>query len=139
MTTTPQTLTLAGDDYVVIRRDEYERLRAAANEDAAGVTAIQRALDDPDQTWAPADLVRRIADGEHPLRVWRTHRGMPPARWPPPRASEPLRLGHRVPREARVGEGAPESRHRPSTCRWMISCERFDRHLDHLKAARRTR
>ena len=34
MTTTPQTLTLAGEDYVVIPRDEYERLRAAADEDA---------------------------------------------------------------------------------------------------------
>ena len=31
MTTTPQTLTLAGDDYVVIPRDEYERPRAAAD------------------------------------------------------------------------------------------------------------
>ena len=75
MTTTPQTLTFAGEDYVVIRRDEYERLRAAA-EDAADIADIQRVLDDSDQTWAPADLVRRIADGEHPLRVWRTHRGM---------------------------------------------------------------
>ena len=42
MTTTPQTLTLAGEDYVVIPRDEYERLRAAADEDAADVAAIRR-------------------------------------------------------------------------------------------------
>ena len=76
MTTTPQTLTLAGEDYVVIRRDEYDRLRAAADEDAADVAAIQRVLDDPDETWAPAELVRRIVEGEHPVRVWRTHRGM---------------------------------------------------------------
>ena len=76
MTTTPQTLTLAGEDYVVIPRDEYERLRAAIDEDAADIAAIQRLLDDSDQTWAPADLVRRIAAGEHPLHVWRTHRGM---------------------------------------------------------------
>ena len=76
MTTTPQTLTLAGEDYVVIPRDEYERLRAAIDEDAADIAAIQRVLDDSDQTWAPADLVRRIAAGEHPLRVWRTRRGM---------------------------------------------------------------
>ena len=76
MTTTPQTLTLAGEDYVVIPRDEYERLRAAADEDAADVAAIQRVLDDPDETWAPAELVRRIVEGEHPVRVWRTHRGM---------------------------------------------------------------
>ena len=65
MTTTPQTLTLAGEDYVVIPRDEYERLRAAADEDAADVAAIRRVLDDPDETWAPAELVRRIVEGEH--------------------------------------------------------------------------
>ena len=76
MTTTPQTLTLAGEDYVVIPRDEYDRLRAAADEDAADVAAIRRVLDDPDETWAPAELVRRIVEGEHPVRVWRTHRGM---------------------------------------------------------------
>ena len=40
------------------------------------VAAIQRVLDDPDETWAPAELVRRIVEGEHPVRVWRTHRGM---------------------------------------------------------------
>ena len=38
--------------------------------------AIRRVLDDPDETWAPAELVRRIVEGEHPVRVWRTHRGM---------------------------------------------------------------
>ncbi len=65
MTTTPQTLPLASEDYLVIPRDEYERLRAAADEDAADVAAIQRVLDDPDETWAPADLVRRILAGEH--------------------------------------------------------------------------
>ena len=75
MTITPQILTLVGEDYVVIPRDEYERLRAAA-EEAADVAALQRVLDDPDESWAPAELVRRIAEGEHPVRVWRTHRGV---------------------------------------------------------------
>ena len=60
----------------MIRRDEYEQLRAAADEDATDAAIIQRVLNDPDEMWAPADLVRRIADGEHPVRVWRTHRGM---------------------------------------------------------------
>ncbi|MXY24049.1 MAG: helix-turn-helix transcriptional regulator [Acidobacteria bacterium] len=76
MSPTPQTLTLAGEDYVVIRREEYEQLRAAADEDAADLAVIRRVLDDPDQIWAPADLVRRIAEGEHPVRAWRTHRSM---------------------------------------------------------------
>ena len=76
MTTTPQTLTLAGEDYVVIPRDEYERLRAAADDHAADVAAIRRVLDDPDDTCAPAELLRRIVEGEHPVRVWRPHRSM---------------------------------------------------------------
>ena len=76
MTTTPQTLTLDGEDYVVIRRDEYDALRAVVDEDAIDAAIIDRVLNDPDQTWAPAELVRRIADGENPVRVWRTHRGM---------------------------------------------------------------
>ena len=57
MNTTPQTLT--GEDYVVIRRNVYEQLRAAAAEDATDAAIIQRVRDDPDQTWAPADLARR--------------------------------------------------------------------------------
>ena len=69
MTTTPQTLTLASEHSVVIPRDEHERLRAAADEDAADVAAIQRAPDDPDDTWAPAELVRRIVEAEHPVRI----------------------------------------------------------------------
>ena len=54
MSTTPQTL--AGEDYVVIRRNVYEQLRAAAAEDTTDAAIIQRVRDDPDQTWAPADL-----------------------------------------------------------------------------------
>ena len=76
MTTTVQTVTLAGEDYVVVRRDEYDAMRAAVDDDAMDAGIIQRVLADPDQTWASADVVRRIAGGEHPVRVWRTHRGM---------------------------------------------------------------
>ena len=54
MSTTPQTVTLAGEDYVMIRRDEYEQLRAAAGEDATDAAIIQRVLDDPDQSSASA-------------------------------------------------------------------------------------
>ncbi len=61
---------------MVIPRDEYEPLRAATAEDAVDVAAIQRVRDDADESWAPAELVRRIVEGEHPVRVWRTHRGM---------------------------------------------------------------
>ena len=71
MTTTPQTLTLAGEVYVVIPRHEYQHLRDAADEDVA---AVQRVLDDPDETWAPAVLVRRLVKGKHPVRVSRPPR-----------------------------------------------------------------
>ena len=36
MTTTPQTLTLAGEDYVVIPRDEYERLHSMTHRKPTG-------------------------------------------------------------------------------------------------------
>ena len=97
----------------VIRRDEYEQLRAAADEDATDVAIIQRILDDPDQTWAPADLVRRIAEGQHPVRVWRTHRGMTARAGRRSGNPEFLSLGHRAGGKTGVGEGAQESRHSP--------------------------
>ena len=40
------------------------------------MAVIRRVLDDPDQAWLPADLVKRMAAGESPVRVWRAHRGM---------------------------------------------------------------
>ena len=52
----------------MIPRAEYERLPAAADEDVADVPTIQRVLDDPDETCAPAELLRRIVEGEHPVR-----------------------------------------------------------------------
>ena len=105
MTTTPQTLTLAGEDYVVIPRDEYERLRAAADEDAAAVAAIPRVLDDPDETWVPAELVRRIVEGEHPARLAHAPRHDRPLAGRRRGHSE-LPLRHRARREARIAEGA---------------------------------
>ena len=86
MTTTPQTVTLPGEDYVAVPRDEYERPRAAAAEDAA---TIQRVLADPDETWPPAELVRRIVEANTPCASGAPTAPRPPARWPWPRASRP--------------------------------------------------
>ena len=36
---------------------------------------MKRVLEDPDQELVPFTLVKRIADGEHPVRVWREYRG----------------------------------------------------------------
>jgi DNA-binding XRE family transcriptional regulator len=51
-------------------------LRKVVDEDAMDAAIMRRVMEDPRQEWAPADLVRRIAAGEHPVRVWRGHRGM---------------------------------------------------------------
>ena len=71
-----QTVTLAGEEYAVVPRAEYEALRNAVDEDAMDASIIRRVLEDPDQQLVPFELVKRIADGEHPVRVWRNYRGM---------------------------------------------------------------
>ncbi|MDD9989931.1 MAG: helix-turn-helix transcriptional regulator [Spirochaetaceae bacterium] len=77
MSDTPiQTVTLAGEDYAVVPLAEYEALRNAVNEDAIDAATMKRVLEDPDQELVPFTLVKRIADGEHPVRVWREYRGM---------------------------------------------------------------
>ena len=77
MSDTPiQTVTLAGEDYAVVPLAEYEALRNAVNEDAMDAAIMKRVLEDPDQELVPFTLVKRIADGKHPVRVWREYRGM---------------------------------------------------------------
>ena len=72
----PQTITLAGEEYAIVPLTEYEALRKAVDEDTMDAAIMRRVMEDPGQEWVPADLVRRIAAGEHPVRVWRDHRGM---------------------------------------------------------------
>ena len=75
-TPVPQIISLGGEEYVVVPRAEYETLRNAVAEDAEDSAIIERVLEDPDQELVPFELVKRIAGGEHPVRVWREHRGM---------------------------------------------------------------
>ena len=75
-TPTPPTITLGGEEYAVVPRAEYEALRNAVDEDAMDTAIIQRVLEDPDQELVPFELVKRIAGGEHPVRVWRDYRSM---------------------------------------------------------------
>ena len=68
-------------EYAVVLLAEYNALRVGADEDVADdevmdAAVMRRVLDDPDQEWVPADLVRRIAAGENAVRVWREYRGM---------------------------------------------------------------
>jgi DNA-binding Xre family transcriptional regulator len=66
-----------------LTRSEYEALleRLEDAEDNAfldGVEERERALgkETARADYLPAELVRRLMDGEHPVRVWRAHRGL---------------------------------------------------------------
>lgn len=63
---------------VTITREEYDRLRAAA-EDLADLQAFdsaKAALASGDEELIPDEYVGRILDGEAPLRVYRDLRGL---------------------------------------------------------------
>ena len=70
------TVTLGGERYVIVPLAEYDALRTAGDEDALDAAVLRRIMADPHQEWTPAALVRRIVGGEHPVRVWREHRGL---------------------------------------------------------------
>jgi DNA-binding XRE family transcriptional regulator len=75
-------------DSVIIPRDEWERISAAAaraerleaiDEDRADARIARRALERVaagDDEFVPLALATRILDGEHPVRVWREYRGL---------------------------------------------------------------
>ena len=68
---------------VTLSRAEYEALieRLEEAEDLATVAAAEAreaalGKEKARADYLPAELVRRLIDGEHPVRVWRTHRGL---------------------------------------------------------------
>src|SRR6056297_1409632 len=66
------------NEMVTITREEYDRLRAAA-EDLGDLQAYDRAkaaLAAGDDELVPADYANRLLNGESPLRVYRELRGM---------------------------------------------------------------
>lgn len=64
----------AGGEFVVLPRSEFDRLVAAAEEDAQLVRAADRARDDPARY--PAAVVDAILDGASPVAAWRAYRKM---------------------------------------------------------------
>ena len=62
------------NEMVTIPRDEYDRLRQAA-EDLSELQAYDRAMEAGGES-VPAEYVNRILDGENPVRVYRDWRGM---------------------------------------------------------------
>ncbi|WP_103728944.1 helix-turn-helix domain-containing protein [Novosphingobium sp. HII-3] len=65
-------------EMVTIPIEEYTALQEA-KEDLADIVASERvkaAVARGDDEYVPAALVKRILDGESPVRVWREHRGL---------------------------------------------------------------
>lgn len=65
-------------EMITITREEYDRLREAA-EDLADITAYDRvkaALASGEEELIPAEFVDRMIDGESPVRVYRDLRGL---------------------------------------------------------------
>lgn len=67
---------------ITLRRAEYEALldRIEDAEDRVALDNLERRLaEDGDRAFAdylPIELVERLVAGEHPVRVWRRHRGL---------------------------------------------------------------
>lgn len=61
-------------DMVTIPREEYDRLREAA-EDLEDILAYDAAMKDRGEG-VPSEFANRIIDGEHPVRVYRDWRGL---------------------------------------------------------------
>ena len=72
----------AMNDTVTLSRADYEALldRLEDLEDMATLDRLEaRLAADPEGALAdylPIELVKRLSAGEHPIRVWRAHRGM---------------------------------------------------------------
>lgn len=81
---TVQTFTTpAGEEMVILPRAEYERLadHTESAEDAARIETIRARMASGDEELIPSDLVDRLLSGtEHPLKVWREHRGLSQAK-----------------------------------------------------------
>lgn len=70
-----QTITTPnGETLVILPIAEYERLTEAA--DIAAARKVKADIAAGNDELVPAGIVNRILEGESPLRVWRTYRGM---------------------------------------------------------------
>jgi ribosome-binding ATPase YchF (GTP1/OBG family) len=71
------------NDTVTLTRAEYEALieRIEDGEDSAFLDSVEArehelGKEKARADYMPAELVRHLINGEHPVRVWRTHRGL---------------------------------------------------------------
>lgn len=62
-------------EWAVIPYKEYLELLEKA-EMLEDTVAIGRAIAEPDKDAVPQDMVEKLLNGENPLKVWRTYRGL---------------------------------------------------------------
>ncbi|HEX4617853.1 MAG TPA: helix-turn-helix domain-containing protein [Stellaceae bacterium] len=75
MSDTTETVTLTRAEYeaLIERLEDAEDLAAVAAADARETTLGKEKAR---ENYLPIELVRRLAAGEHPVRVWRVHRSL---------------------------------------------------------------
>lgn len=66
------------DDTVTLARADYGALLEALEDalDIAASRAVEAAVAAGEDEYLPVEMVQRLLAGEHPVRVWREHRGM---------------------------------------------------------------
>jgi predicted transcriptional regulator len=63
-----------GETLVVLPLEEYERL--VDDIDIAAADRVRRNIAAGLDEMVPGEIVDRLLEGENPIRVWRTHRGL---------------------------------------------------------------
>jgi DNA-binding XRE family transcriptional regulator len=61
--------------HVLLRFADWKRVREII-EEAEDLEAVRRVEADPNRDRIPVAIVKRLLDGESPVRVWREHRGL---------------------------------------------------------------
>jgi len=66
------------DETVTLSRADYDALIEALDdaEDLATSRAVEAAIAEGREETVPGEFVERLLAGEHPLRLWREHRGL---------------------------------------------------------------
>ena len=92
--TEPQFIEQNGEPaFVVLPIAEWRRLMAQL-EDLEDALDIETIANDPNRRTIPAAVVDRLLDDEHPLKVWREHRGLGRAKLAAMAGFTPGHIGH---------------------------------------------
>jgi len=92
--TEPQIIEQNGEPaFVVLPIAEWRRLLAQL-QDLEDALDIETIANDPNRRTIPAAIVDRLLDDEHPLKVWREHRGLSRAELAGMTGLTPGHIGH---------------------------------------------